>query len=470
MITERFRPYFEQLPVDEVESYLAVAIQVGASAIHMDPADRYLRVRFRVDNALHEVARLKHIHDDRYPHPLVGQVKARAGLNLVSRVPETGRFQLQIRDILHSFRCSTLPGIFGDRTVVKIFDLSRLNSLALMGFRDANLRRLLSLVNRESGLVLVCGTPGSGRTTLLYSLISHLLRESRSVNTLEDPVECYVDGVNQTQLVADGIDYPTALRGLMRMDPDVVMVGEIADATTAELACRAAITGRLVIAGVQASDTSGAVQRFVEFGVALPALAQAVNGIVAQTLLRKLCPECQQPKRLPPLEQVQTFESFGCAACRESGFIGHQAVHEVMEFDAGLRMRLSASIHEDDLRYLNLVQGMETMKEDAVFKAVSGLVALREAVSVSDEPLDRISSNIERALRHLKGQADLSLASAGPEPARPEGLHHAPKGLLRPMARLRATAGTGGGGPYLPSAPEKVPQPTEADLDKPPGA
>lgn len=454
MIEERFLAHFTRLSVDQVESYLQVAIEVGASAIHLDPGEGYLRVRFRLDNQLQDVTRLKHVHDERYPHQLIGQVKARAGMNLISKLPETGRFQLKLADTLHSFRCSTLPGVFGERMVVRIFDLSRLTSLGMLGFRETNLKRLLGLVDRESGLVLVAGTSGSGRTTLLYSLLTHLHRASRSVNTLEDPVECHLEGVNQTQLVADGMDYATALRGMLRMDPDVVMVGEVADGPTAELVCRAALTGRLVITSVQATDTATALLRMVELGVSLPTLSQAVNGVVAQTLLRRLCPSCARIRRVPPLEKVPTYEAAGCPECRFTGYQGHHAVHEVMEFDPPTRMRLSASIHEDDLRYLNLVQGMETMKEDAVLKAAAGRVALREALAVSEERLDRISQNIDRAMRSLQGLPDeVPVALEAEDP--PEVNTRRPAGLLRPMASLRA-------GAYMATATEKA-QPAGAE-------
>lgn len=424
MITEPFQDDFERLDTSNFESFLLVAARRGASVVHFAPTERDLRVRYRMDGELRDVGFLAHAPGPRKPHPITVQLKAAAGCNLAARVPTVGRFSLQVDGRLLSFRVSTIPQVFGERVVVRILDLSLLQDQSLLGYRPATQRRIAMLLERRSGVLVVAGPTGGGRTTTLYSLLNQLNAANREVSALEDPVECYLPGVNQVQLERGGMeDYPTALRGLLRLDPEVVMVGETADPQTADLVFQLAMKGALVLTTVTASSAVGAMLRLVELGVSPQRLAQGLGGVVAQLLLRRLCAECAQPGQLEPLPQVTTCEPVGCPVCRNTGFQGYQSVQEVLEMTDSLKRRLNADLNPDDLQFLALSQGMETLKEDAVYKAVSGLVSLGEALEVSDEPLDRISMMIERTLRRLRGEAEVV----------PDRAPTRPSPLLRPF-------------------------------------
>ncbi len=450
MITQEFQGDFVGLDTSNFESYLVVAGRRGANVVHFAPTERDLRVRYRMGAELRDVGFIAHPAGERKPHPLTVQLRAAAGLTPVSRIPGIGRFSLEVEGRLLSFRVSTIPQVFGERVVVRIFDLSLLRDFSLLGHRPETARKVSRILERRSGLVLVAGPSGSGRTTTLYSLLSALNRGNRDITTVEDPVECYVSGINQVQVDPVGMDCATALRAVMRLDPDVVMVGELADPVAADLAMRMALNGVQVLASITASNCVGALFRMVELGVTPNRLRQGLAGVCSQMLMRRLCCECARPTRLPPLEQVTTFEPVGCSLCRGTGFQGLQGVQEVLEIGDRLKRRLSADLDEEDLGFLALSSGMETLKEDAVYKAVSGLISLPDAVEVSDEGIERISGIIERALRQLRGEKD--------EPS-PEDGPSRPSGLLSPLKSRQGQSVMPQGGSVL-GAPPEAKQPT----------
>ncbi len=414
MITEDFQGDFSGLDTSNFQSFLVVAGRRGANVVHFVPTPRDLRVRFRVGTELRDVGFIAHPAGERKPHPLTVQLRAAAGLTPVGRGPGMGRFSLEVEGRLLSFRVSTIPQVFGDRVVVRIFDLSLLRDFSLLGYRSETARKVSHLLERRSGLVLVAGPSGSGRTTTLYSLLTALNQGNRDVTTVEDPVECYVPGINQVQVDPATMDCATALRAVMRLDPEIVMVGELVDSQTADLAMRMALNGVQVLASITASTCVGALLRMVEFGVPPNRLRQGLAGVVSQVLLRRLCPQCPRSVRTAPLAQVTTFEPVGCPACRGLGFQGLQGVQEVLEMGDRIKRRLSTDLDEEDLGFLALSSGMETLKEDAVYKAVSGQVSLADAVDVSDEPIERVASIIERALRQLRGEDDEPSPQDGP--------------------------------------------------------
>jgi len=421
LITEDFQGDFSGLDTSSFQSYLVVAGRRGANVVHFVPTQRDLRVRFRVGTELRDVGFIAHPAGERKPHPLTVQFRAAAGLTPVGRGPGMGRFSLEVEGRLLSFRVSTIPQVFGDRVVVRIFDLSLLRDFSLLGYRPETARKVSGLLERRSGLVLVAGPSGSGRTTTLYSLLTALNQGNRDITTVEDPVECYVPGINQVQVDPATMDLAAALRAVMRLDPEIVMVGELVDPQTADLAMRMALNGVQVLASITSSTCVGALLRMVEFGIPPSRLRQGLAGVTSQVLLRRLCSECARPVRTAPLDQVTTFDPVGCPACRGVGFQGLQGVQEVLEIGDRIKRRLSTDLDEEDLGFLALSSGMETLKEDAVYKAVSGAVCLADAVEVSDEPIDRIASLIERALRQLRGETE--------EAAPAEGGHR-PPGLL----------------------------------------
>ncbi|MGE0489039.1 MAG: GspE/PulE family protein [Vulcanimicrobiota bacterium] len=398
-------PHFERLLYDadltNFETYIRLAVQVGSSDVHFEPMPGELRIRLRIEGELAEAVRLPHPGGNK-PHPCVVQIKARSDLSLQSRVPEDGRFDLMVEGAPLSMRVATMPQVWGEKVVIRIFDVNRIESLTGLGFREQNLKSVQDLADRSSGMLLVTGPTGSGKTTTLYSLLNYLNRPSRNLVTVEDPVEYFFYGVNQIQVSHQGVTFQSALRALLRHDPDVIMLGEIRDRETAETAFHAATTGHLVLTTVHAKDCIGALMRLLDLGVPPLILSQVVNGVVAQRLVPRLCTHCAKRDYHPPLEQIPTYHSVGCERCLQTGFIDRQGVQELLVMTDTLRKMLAFETPEEEFHLVALKEGMETLKEDALYKSISGTINYRDAIGISDEPLDRIVADMPRLAAYME--------------------------------------------------------------------
>lgn len=397
MIHELFRTDFEQLDLTNFESYVTAAFRKGSSDVHFEPLPAELRIRCRIEGDLYEMARLRHPPGPKKPHPITIQIKARSALQLQSRVPEDGRFDMLVDDQPLNLRVSSIPQVFGEKLVVRIFNVQRITDLRTLGFRDINLKRLRDLVVQKSGLILIGGPTGSGKTTTLYSVLNYLNDSRRNVVTIEDPVEYFFHGMNQIQIEAGSMSFGGALRSILRQDPDIIMIGEIRDHDTAELAFHASMTGHLVLSSVHANDTVGAVLRLLDLDVPPVVLAQGLNGIVSQRLLPRLCDECAVADAHPPLEQVRTYEPVGCPQCH-GGFKDRVGIQEILVLTDTLRKMIISDFDEEEFSMLALAEGMETLKEDAIFKSIEGKVSYRDALGVTGENLSRIQADIRRIL------------------------------------------------------------------------
>ncbi|MCE7874527.1 type II/IV secretion system protein [bacterium CPR1] len=401
MIADRFRTMMSDLDPTVYESYIYMAVRLGSSDVHFEPLEGELRVRLRVDGALHELARIPHQGQAaKKAHPLIVQIKAASGMQLQSRVPEDGRLEAVVQGHPLSLRVASMPQVFGEKIVLRLFDVSKIQTMEGLGFRENQLDRVLNAISRKSGIVLVAGPTGSGKTTTLYAILNHLNKESRNLVSIEDPVEHHLTNVNQIQVSASGVSFETAMRALLRHDPDIIMVGEIRDRVTAEMAFHAALTGHLVLTTVHAQDTVGALMRLVDLQVPQVIMAHAINGVVAQRLMGRLC-DCAIPGVHPPLERVNTYEPNGCDRCMGTGYLGQQGVQEVLVPTDRLRKVLSFRFSDEEFRMLALKEGMETLKEDAIYKSIAGQIHYRDALGVTDEPLNRILGDINRMLDSL---------------------------------------------------------------------
>ena len=400
MINQELVHYFEGRDTSSFESYLEVAYLLGSSDVHFEPLPQEMRVRCRVEGQLLEIARLPHPPGPKKPHPIILQIKAASGMQQMARAPEDGRVGLEVGGKPLSVRLSSIPQVFGEKVVARIFDVNRIRDLRSLGFRTVNLERLKEIVSRKSGMVLVCGPTGSGKTTTLYSVLNYLNQDNRNVVTVEDPVEYFFTGMNQIQVEPGRLNFDTAMRSILRQDPDIIMVGEIRDKETAEMAFHAAMTGHLVLTTVHSRDSVGALMRLLDLQLPPVVLAQAINGILAQRLMPRLCSECSVATIHPPLEAVPTYAPVGCARCK-GGFQGRTGIQEVLVLTDSMRKMISLDMDEEEFRLVALREGMETLKEDAIFKSIEGSVSYRDSLGVTDESLHRIMADIRRMVAQL---------------------------------------------------------------------
>ncbi len=404
LLAGRFRPLAEDLDLTSYEGFVRLAVRARATDIHLEPLPEHLRVRVRIEGSLQELAHVPYPPSGNRPHPLLIQIKARSELSLQSRVPEDGRCSVMVDGVPVNARVASMPQIYGEKIVIRLFDAGLIQNMGELGFLETNLQRIQKLTARTTGMTLVAGPTGSGKTTTLYSVLNQLNVPTANVVTIEDPVESYIPGINQIQVSEGGVQFETAIRSVLRLDPDVLMIGEIRDRQTAETAFHAALTGHLVLSTVHAGDTTGVVMRLLDLGVPPQILAQATNGVIAQRLLPRLCPQCAVADYHPPLEMVMTYEAAGCSACRGSGIHGRCGIQEVLVMTDNLRRIIYEHFDSDDFRSVSLKEGMRSLKEDAVLKSVMGQVNYREALAITDEPIERVRGYISQALRSVSGQ------------------------------------------------------------------
>lgn len=402
LLAGRFRRLAEDLDLTAFEGFVRLAVRAHGTDIHLEQMPEHLRVRVRIEGSLQEMAHIPYPPTGVRPHPIIVQIKAKSDLNLTSRVPEDGRCSVLVDGVPVNARVASMPQVYGEKIVIRLFDAALIQNMGELGFTEANLQKVQKLASRTTGMLLVAGPTGSGKTTTLYSILSRLNLPTTNVVTIEDPVESYIPGINQIQVSAGGVQFETAIRSVLRLDPDILMIGEIRDRHSAETAFHAALTGHLVLSTVHADDTTGVIMRLLDLGVPPQILAQATNGVIAQRLLPRLCQKCMVADYHPPLEMVKTCEAMGCLECRGSGIVGRVGIQEVMLMSDNLRHIVWDEFDAADFRSVALKEGMRSLKEDAVQKSVMGKVNYREALAITDEPIDRLKSYITDALKQLE--------------------------------------------------------------------
>jgi type IV pilus assembly protein PilB len=374
-----------------VNALVEQAVREGASDLHIEPEETSFRIRVRVDGQLREVStQAKGI----YPS-VVSRIKVMASLDIAERrLPQDGRIRTVVAGKDFDLRVSTFPTIHGENVVLRLLDLSSpLRGLVDLGIAAEPLAVLERMIERPNGIVLVTGPTGSGKTTTLYACINTINTVNRNIVTLEDPVEYHVTTVRQTQVDPDiGLTFARGLRALLRQDPDVILVGEIRDNDTAEIAVRSALTGHLVFSTLHTNEAAGAVPRLLDMGIAPYLLASAMNGVVAQRLVRRLCEKCRRPVT-PPDEIVASFglkpgegtfyEAAGCRACGDTGYKGRIGIYEVLEVTEEIRSFVAVGAPMEELSRAARRGGMRLLAEDAARKAARGLTTLEEAMRVT---------------------------------------------------------------------------------------
>lgn len=373
-----------------VNSILQQAVQGRASDIHMEPLEYDVRVRFRIDGELYEVLNLP---KRSYP-AIVSRIKIMGNLDISEkRIPQDGRTRMIIEGREIDFRISSLPSIHGEKMVLRILDRSNaLLELEKLGFSKGNYEKVLGLIRRPHGMLIVTGPTGSGKTTTLYSILNKINSIDKNIVTLEDPVEYSLLGITQVQInIKAGLTFPAGLRSILRQDPDIIMVGEMRDNETAELGIKAALTGHLLLSTLHTNSSSGTIARLVNMGVEDYLIASSMAGVISQRLVRRLCPNCRQKYTLDKDTAVRLgiekyagaefYKAAGCNMCRHTGYSGRLALHEVLVVGPAVRAAINRGVNAEDVLEAEARQeGMTSIKEDGLEKALAGLTSLEEVI------------------------------------------------------------------------------------------
>ncbi len=389
----------EEVPIIKIlDTILEYASAEGASDVHLELMEDNVLLRFRIDGVLRDIALLPKAIQP----ALVARIKILSGLKLDEhRLPQDGRFKFKIHEDYIALRVSILPAFFGENIVMRLLpESSRPLSLEELGVSSYNLPLLKSNVQKPNGMILVTGPTGSGKTTTLYTVLNLLNSPERKICTIEDPVEYSVRRINQTQVNPKaGLTFAAGLRSLLRHDPDVIMIGEIRDADTAEIAIHSALTGHLVLSTLHTNSAIGAIPRLIDMGVQGFLLASTLNIVIAQRLVRRVCTNCMV--RVEPTQEMKDFVTNnapgkgaslpdvfigqGCDECSHSGYKGRVSIYEMLEVSRDIRKLIVDKASEDDILQLAIQQGMSTLITDGIDKVSAGLTTIDEIIRVTTE-------------------------------------------------------------------------------------
>ncbi|WP_102028876.1 GspE/PulE family protein [Salirhabdus sp. Marseille-P4669] len=375
-----------------VNQILRQAVIQKASDIHIDSMETKVLVRFRVDGRLRNERNLpKNVQGS-----LITRVKIMANLDITEhRVPQDGRIKLSMENRQMDLRISTLPTIFGEKIVIRLLDLTMAqNDISRLGFEEENLEKFKRLIKRPHGIVLLTGPTGSGKSSTMYSALSRLNNEDVNIITIEDPVEYQVEGINQIQVNPNvGLTFAAGLRSILRQDPNIIMVGEIRDRETADMAVRASITGHLVFSTLHTNNSLGTINRLKDMGVEIFLIASSLNGVVSQRLVRQICRDCKEEREATEREKeifsnygmnVDTvYHGKGCSTCDMTGYKGRTALHEVLVMDDEIKQALLNNKSMMEIRDIAVKNGLTFLIEDGLKKVEKGITTTEEILRVA---------------------------------------------------------------------------------------
>lgn len=375
-----------------VNTIIAQAVKSKASDIHIEPYERNVRIRYRIDGELREVMTpAKSTHS-----AIVTRIKIMGKMNISEkRLPQDGRVETTIEGLPIDMRISILPTVYGEKIVIRLLDRSSLVvNKEELGFTPFNLEQLNRIMKVPEGIILVTGPTGSGKTTTLYSILKELNRENKNIITVEDPVEYRLEGVNQVQVNNKaGLTFANGLRAILRQDPDIVMVGEIRDAETAEIAVRAAITGHIVLSTIHTNDSVSTISRLVDMGIEHYLVSSATVGIIAQRLVKKVCVKCKthhqaSPEELrmlnlPENEVIEIAKGTGCNTCGNTGYLGRTAIHEVLVIDGEIRNMIAQKMDIDAIKQRAIQKGLTTLNETCRILVKQGITTVDEMLRMT---------------------------------------------------------------------------------------
>ena len=377
-----------------VDSIIAEAIKRGCSDIHIETYEKNIRVRYRLDGDLHEMSPLPF----KYKAAIVSRMKIMADLDISERrLPQDGRIKVKFGDRAVDLRVSVLPTIFGEKVVMRILDPKTVNiDLTKLGLSENSLKELSRVIHLPYGMILVTGPTGSGKTTTLYSALKQINTSDINILTVEDPVEFNFEGINQVQVKSEiGMDFASALRSFLRQDPDVIMVGEIRDGETADIAVRSALTGHLVFSTLHTNDAPSTIDRLVDMGVPNYLVASCIKLVMAQRMVRKICSNCKREAKMSSetlqmlglpeneIKEVKVYEGNGCAECNNTGFSGRSGIFEVMPISPEIERMIVAKASSADIRQQAIAEGMLSLRTAALEKLKKGITTVSEVLAVT---------------------------------------------------------------------------------------
>ena len=408
---EHLKDLASEAPViQRVNQIIQRSLDIEASDVHLEHFDDGLRLRYRIDGVLQEASQ---IADVNLSAAIVSRIKLLANLNIAERrLPQDGRIMMRVKGHELDLRVSTLPTVHGEGIVMRVLDRESIRlDLADMGFSDDTFNTYTELLKRPHGILLLTGPTGSGKTTTLYASLSNMDSDSLKVITVEDPVEYQLHGINQIPVHSQiGLTFARALRSILRQDPDIIMIGEMRDTETAQIAVQSALTGHLVLSTLHTNTASGAITRLEDMGVERFLITAAVNGVLAQRLVRKLCNECKTPIELSadvikdtglepfmPDESRTVFEATGCEHCKQTGYRGRMAIHELFVLDASAQRAVLDGADAHQLREHARARGMRTLYEDGLRKVALGLSSLDEVLRVTQDQNEELGDDLHAA-------------------------------------------------------------------------
>jgi general secretion pathway protein E len=378
------------------------AIETRASDIHIEPFEQTLKVRLRVDGVLKEID----APSVKSTAAVISRIKIMAKLNIAERrLPQDGRIKVQMLGKELDLRVSTIPTMYGESVVIRLLDKENtVFDFAALGFEGRHLQQFIDVLSMPHGIILITGPTGSGKSTTMYAALKQLNTSERKIITVEDPVEYQMEGVNQIQAKPQiGLTFASALRSIVRQDPDVIMIGEMRDLETARIAVQSALTGHLVLSTLHTNDAAGGVTRLLDMGLEEYLLTSTVNGILAQRLVRKLCPDCKQSyqatpelinemrlRRFVPEGEITLHKPIGCGSCGGMGYRGRMAIIEFLQMSDPIRKLIMAHEEAGTIQKLAVEEGMSSMFENGLTKAIQGVTTIEEVMRVTSENLAEI--------------------------------------------------------------------------------
>lgn len=375
-----------------VNSIIVQAIKNRASDIHIEPFENHIKIRFRVDGELHEVMRAAR----ETLSAIVTRIKIMSGLNIAERrLPQDGRVMITVDNKDVDLRVSILPTVFGEKIVMRILNRSNfLISMEQLGLAGEEFNIVKNLIHNPYGVILVTGPTGSGKSTTLYTLLNELNTVEKNIITIEDPVEYMMEGINQVNVNnKTGLTFAAGLRSVLRQDPDIIMVGEIRDSETAEIAMRAAITGHLVLSTLHTNDAPSSVTRLMDMGIQPFIVSSSITACIAQRLVRKICPQCRVEYDastiektllgIPENQQYKLYKGTGCSYCNHTGYYSRTGIFEIMEFTREHKEAINSNAGNEKIRDISIKHGMKTLRESGIGLVLKGITTVDELIKTT---------------------------------------------------------------------------------------